>query len=45
VKVKSQRGTVWLALAMSVPSRLWLGGTVSVKRGLALIRALVLLWS
>lgn len=43
LKVKTQRGTVWLAMAMSVPSRLWLGGVVSVKRDLSLIRALVLL--
>lgn len=43
LKVKTQRGTLWMAMAMSVPSRLWLGGVVSVKRDLTLMRALVVL--
>jgi transposase-like protein len=32
---------VWMALAMAVPSRLWLGGVISPRRDLALITALV----
>ena len=39
--VKVVRGRVWMALALAVPSRLWLGGVVSVHRDGALIRALV----
>lgn len=41
IKVKTQLGTLWLALAMMVPTRLWLGGVVSAQRDLVLIRALV----
>jgi transposase-like protein len=41
LKVKTQTGTLWLALAMMVPTRLWLGGVVSRHRDLSLIRALV----
>ncbi len=40
IKVKAQKGTYWMALAMAVSTRLWLGGVVSRKRDLALIRAL-----
>ena len=40
IKVKTQRGTVWMALALRVRTRLWLGGVVSSKRDLALIVAL-----
>lgn len=43
LKVKTQRGTVWMAMAESVKSRLWLGGVVSPTRDLALIRQLVLM--
>src|SRR3972149_134885 len=32
---------VWMAMAMAVPSRLWLGGVISVHRDLALITNLV----
>ncbi len=39
VKVVGQK--VWLALALAVPSRLWLGGVVSPHRDGALIRRLV----
>ena len=39
VKLVGQR--VWLALALAVPSRLWLGGTISPHRDLVLITALV----
>jgi hypothetical protein len=41
IKVKTQKGTYWMALAMAVRTRLWLGGVVSRKRDLALIQALV----
>jgi transposase-like protein len=40
IKVKTQRGTFWMALAMMVPTRLWLGGAVSAKRDLNLIKSL-----
>jgi transposase-like protein len=41
IKVKTQQGTVWMAMAMMVRTRLWLGGVVSPQRDLALIVALV----
>jgi hypothetical protein len=41
IKVKTQRGTVWMAMAVMVRTRLWLGGVVSPQRDLALIVALV----
>lgn len=40
IKVKTQRGALWLALAMMVSTRLWLGGAVSYQRDMALIRRL-----
>ncbi len=40
LRVKQQGGTVWMALAMMVKTRLWLGGAVSEQRGMALIRRL-----
>jgi hypothetical protein len=40
IKVKTQAGTLWLAMAMMVSSRLWLGAVVSQHRDLNLIRAL-----
>jgi transposase-like protein len=40
IKVKKQRGTVWMALALMVSTRLWLGGVVGVNRDKSLIRAL-----
>ena len=40
IKVKTQKGTFWMALAMQVRTRLWLGGVVSPKRDLDLIQAL-----
>ena len=40
IKVKTQKGTVWMALALMVSTRLWLGGVVSPKRDLDLIQAL-----
>ena len=39
VKVVGQR--VWMALALAVPARLWLGGVISPQRDRALITALV----
>jgi transposase-like protein len=43
LKVKTQQGTVWMAMAEGVPFRLWLGGVLSQERDLALIRALGLM--
>jgi len=40
IKVKTQAGTLWLAMAMMVSTRLWLGAVVSQHRDLNLIRAL-----
>jgi transposase-like protein len=39
--VKVVGGKVWMALALAVPSRLWLGGVISPRRDEALITALV----
>ncbi len=36
------RGRVWQAMALAVPSRLWLGGVISVRRDRQLIDALAL---
>ena len=41
IKVKTLMGSYWMALAMAVPTRLWLGGVVSRKRDLDLIQSLV----
>jgi transposase-like protein len=41
IKVKSIMGCYWMALAMAVPTRLWLGGVVSRKRDSDLIQTLV----
>jgi transposase-like protein len=40
IKAKRQEGYFWMALAMMVPTRLWLGGRVSEKRDLDLIQTL-----
>ena len=40
IKAKTQLGTLWMALAIWVPTRLWLGGVVSPKRDMDLIQAL-----
>lgn len=40
IKVKIQKGTIWMALAIWVPTRLWLGGVISPRRDLNLIQAL-----
>jgi hypothetical protein len=41
IKVKIQGGTIWMAMAMMIPSRLWLGGVTSPKRDKSLIKGLV----
>jgi transposase-like protein len=41
IKVKTQGGVIWLAMAMMVSTRLWLGGVISPKRDLPLIQSLV----
>jgi transposase-like protein len=40
IKVKTQRGWLWMALAVMVPTRLWLGGAVSPHRDQDLARCL-----
>lgn len=40
IKVKTQRGSVWMALALMVSTRLWLGGVVGAHRDKVLIGAL-----
>jgi transposase-like protein len=37
---ETQKGTFWMALAIWVPTRLWMGGVVSAQRDLNLIQAL-----
>lgn len=39
-KVKAQGLSYWMAMALMVPTRLWLGGVVSAKRDKALIQQL-----
>ena len=41
LRVKKQGGIVWMALAMMVKTRLWLGGEVSEQRDLPLLRRLI----
>src|SRR5688572_13536831 len=41
LRVKKQRGIVWMARAMSVKTRLWRGGAVSTSRDMALIQRLI----
>jgi hypothetical protein len=41
LRIKKQGGIVWMALAMMVTTRLWLGGEVSEQRDLPLIRRLI----
>lgn len=40
IKVKTRGGVIWMAMAMMVSTRLWLGGVVSPNRDKKLIRAL-----
>ncbi len=41
LRVRAVGGVLWLASAIAVPSRLWLGGAVSAARDGALIRSLL----
>ena len=41
IRVKTQGGIVWMALAMMVSTRLWLAGEVSAQRDMTLIRRLI----
>jgi transposase-like protein len=41
IRVKKQGRIVWMALAMMVKTRLWLGGEVSAQRDMPLIRRLI----
>jgi transposase-like protein len=41
IRVKTQGGIVWMALAMMVRTRLWLAGEVSEQRDMALIQRLI----
>lgn len=41
IRVKMQGGIVWLAMALQVSTRLWLGASLSPQRNLALITALI----
>jgi IS1 family transposase len=41
LRVKTQGGIVWMALAMMVRTRLWLAGEVSAQRDMPLIRRLI----
>jgi hypothetical protein len=41
LRVKTQGGRVWMALAMMVRTRLWLAGEVSAQRDMPLIRGLI----
>lgn len=38
IKAKTQQGPVWIAMAMMVSTRLWLGGAVSASRDTALLQ-------
>lgn len=40
IRVKTQKGIYWMAMAIWVPTRVWLGGVVSPKRDLDLIQSL-----
>ena len=43
VRVNTQCGIVWMAMALMVPTRLWLGGVISTRRDQHLITRLVTL--
>jgi transposase-like protein len=42
IRARVRGGAAWIGLALAVPSRLWLGGVVSVRRDGALVRLLLL---
>ena len=41
LRVKKQGGMVWMALAMRIKTRVWLGGEGSTQRDMPLIRRLI----
>ena len=41
IKVKTQRGAIWMAMAIVVVTRLWVGGQISPTRDKTLLAALV----
>ena len=41
IRVKTQRGIVWVAMALSVPSRIWLGAVTEASRSKGLIRSML----
>lgn len=41
IRVKKQAGIIWMAMALQVDTRLWLGGVLSAHRDMGLIRALM----
>lgn len=40
IKIKTQGGVIWMAMAMMVSTRLWLGGVISRQRDHSLIQSL-----
>jgi transposase-like protein len=40
IRIKILGGVIWMAMAMMVPTRLWLGGVISRRRDQALIQSL-----
>lgn len=40
IRVKTQGGVLWMAMALMVSTRLWLGGVVSARRDMSLARRL-----
>lgn len=41
LRVKTQRGIVWVAMALQVSTRLWLGGVLSARRDYTLVKTLM----
>ncbi len=41
IRAKIQGGILWMAMAIQIPTRLWLGGVLSTRRDLRLMLALV----
>lgn len=40
IRVKTQAGIVWMAMTLAIPTRLWLGGRISLHRNRQLIASL-----
>jgi len=40
IRVKTQGGVLWMAMAMMVSTQLWLGGVVSAQRDMRLAQRL-----